>query len=81
VPLLAELAQRSAGRALILKLNTELCPELAARFDIDQLPRFALFKGGQWTLTEWQLIEPSSEPRAHFPPVQLEAWFAALTSR
>jgi thioredoxin 2 len=45
-PQLEKLAQERAGRALVLKVDTEGLPELAQRFSIHSIPTLALFAGG-----------------------------------
>jgi len=46
-PEVQELARQMAGRALVLKVNTEAHPELAARYQIQAIPNFIVFRGGQ----------------------------------
>jgi thioredoxin 2 len=41
-----ELAREAAGRALVLKVNTEEHPALAARFGIQSIPNFVVFRDG-----------------------------------
>lgn len=45
-PQLEELAREMAGKALVLKVNTEKHPELAARYRIQAIPNFLVFKDG-----------------------------------
>ena len=40
-------AQEMAGRAIVLKVNTEAEPGLAARFGVQGIPNFIVFRGGQ----------------------------------
>ncbi|MBV8865345.1 MAG: thioredoxin, partial [Acidobacteriaceae bacterium] len=40
------LAQEMAGRALVLKVDTERHPELAARFRIQSIPNFVVLRDG-----------------------------------
>ncbi|MBL6750081.1 MAG: thiol reductase thioredoxin [Nevskia sp.] len=40
-------AQGLAGRALVLKVNTEEQPQLAARYAVRSIPNFAVFKDGR----------------------------------
>lgn len=49
-PEVAHAAQNLAGKALVLKVNTEAHPGLAAQFAIRSIPNFAVFRGGavQW---------------------------------
>ncbi len=45
-PQVAELAKEMAGKALILKVETDANPALAGRFDIASIPTFLVFNGG-----------------------------------
>lgn len=46
-PEVAKAAKAAAGRALVLKVDTDQHPTLAARFRISSIPTFAVFKGGK----------------------------------
>ena len=46
-PELVKVAQASAGRWLIVKVNTEALPELGDRFQIRSIPTMAVFVDGQ----------------------------------
>lgn len=46
-PEVEKAAQILAGDALILKVNTEQCPELSARYGVRSIPNFKLFVGGE----------------------------------
>ena len=46
-PEVEKLASEMAGRALVLKVDTEAQPELAARYRIQSIPNFIVFRGGQ----------------------------------
>jgi thioredoxin 2 len=39
-------AAEMAGRALVLKVDTERYPELAAQFNVSSIPNFVVLKGG-----------------------------------
>jgi thioredoxin 1 len=45
-PILDELAQKRAGDALVLKLDTEANPQTASRFGIRGIPTVIAFSGG-----------------------------------
>ena len=45
-PEVARTAAEMAGRALVLKVDTEKHPELAAQFGIQGIPNFIVMKGG-----------------------------------
>lgn len=46
-PHVAQVARDMAGRVVILKVDTEEHPELAARFNVRGIPNFAVFAGGE----------------------------------
>lgn len=50
-PEVAKLAKSNAGKALVLKVNTEQQQALAARYGVRSIPFFAVFKNGQ---IHWQ---------------------------
>lgn len=50
-PEVAKVAQTMAGKALVLKVNTEQEQQLSARYNIRSIPYFAVFVNGQM---EWQ---------------------------
>lgn len=46
-PMISELAQEYAGRAKIVKLNTDENPNVATRFNISAIPALLFFKNGK----------------------------------
>ncbi len=46
-PHVAQVAHDLAGRAVVLKVDTEKFPELASRYDVRGIPNFAVFAGGK----------------------------------
>jgi thioredoxin 2 len=46
-PEVHQLAREMRGRALVLKVDTEANPRLAARFGVQSIPNFAIFQNGQ----------------------------------
>ena len=46
-PEITKLAQRAAGRALVLKVDTDANPELSERYRIRSIPTVAVFVGGR----------------------------------
>ncbi len=46
-PEVARAAANLAGRALVLKVNTEQHPEIASRYQVRSIPNFALFRSGR----------------------------------
>src|ERR1700690_1484542 len=46
-PEVARTAGDMAGRAVVVKVDTERYPELAARYKVQGIPNFAVFSGGR----------------------------------
>ncbi len=46
-PEVKRVAAETAGRALVLKVDTERHPELAARYRVESIPNFVVLKGGR----------------------------------
>jgi thioredoxin 2 len=46
-----------AGRAVVLKVDTEKYPELAARFNVRGIPNFAVFLGGRLVLQQAGVVD------------------------
>ena len=46
-PIVHDLARDVAGRALVLKVDTEAEPELSARFGVRAIPNFVVLSAGQ----------------------------------
>lgn len=46
-PHVAQVANDLAGRAVVLKVDTERFPELASRYNVRGIPNFAVFAGGK----------------------------------
>ena len=46
-PSVAETAAEMAGRAVVLKVNTDEHPDLAGRFGVRGIPHFVVLQGGQ----------------------------------
>ena len=61
-PEVAALAREMAGRALVLKVNTESNPQLAARYGIRSIPYFVVLRGGT-TLMQRSGVAPRQEMR------------------
>ena len=45
-PVLAQVAQRHAGRLLVLRINTDMNPDVMKRYEVTALPALLLFRGG-----------------------------------
>lgn len=46
-PEVRELAREMAGKALVLKVNTEENPQTAARFNVQSIPNFVVLRNGR----------------------------------
>jgi thioredoxin 2 len=51
-PEVARVASAQAGQALVLKVDTDAHPELAARFNVRGIPNFAVFLGGRMVMQQ-----------------------------
>jgi thioredoxin 2 len=56
-PHVAQTARDLAGRAVVLKVDTERHPELAARYRVQGIPNFAVFSGGQLQFQQAGLVD------------------------
>ena len=63
-PEVARAAAETAGRALVLKDDTEAHPDLAARYRVQSIPNFVVLSGGQVVVQQPGLV----------PSAQLVAW-------
>jgi thioredoxin 2 len=61
-PDIQQLAREMAGRALVLKVDTDANPALAARFGIQSIPNFVVLRGGQVAMQRAG-VTPRSEMR------------------
>lgn len=61
-PEVERLAQEMAGKALVLKVDTEANPGLAGRYRIQSIPNFIVFGGGRPVFQQAGLV-PRSEMR------------------
>jgi len=61
-PEVQQLAREMRGQALVLKVDTEAQPLLAARFGIQSIPNFMVFHGGQLVFQQAG-VAPRSEMR------------------
>jgi thioredoxin 2 len=55
-PEVARAAAAVAGRALVLKVNTDQQPELAGRFGVRGIPHFVVLQGGQVVVSQAGLV-------------------------
>jgi thioredoxin 2 len=56
-PEVAKTAMRAAGKAIVLKVNTEQHPDIAGRFNIRSIPNFVLLKAGQLVAQHAGLVD------------------------
>jgi len=69
-PEVSRTAAEMAGKALVLKVDTEKHPQLAARFHVQGIPNFVILLGGRVVRQQAGLVKHD----------QLEKWLAAATS-
>lgn len=55
-PEVARTAANQAGRALVLKVDTEQNPQLSARYDVRGIPNFAVFHAGRLVFQQAGLV-------------------------
>ena len=63
-PEVARTAAQMAGRAIVLKVDTERHPELAARYGVEGIPNFIVLKGGRVVLQQAGVV----------PSTQMQQW-------
>jgi thioredoxin 2 len=56
-PHVAQVARDMAGRAVVLKVDTEKFPDLAARFKVQGIPNFAVFANGELMFQQAGLVD------------------------
>ena len=66
-PEVALTAAEMAGRAVVVKVDTERHPELAARFNVRGIPNFVVFYGGRLVTQQAGLVDHT----------QMENWLRA----
>jgi thioredoxin 2 len=66
-PHVKKLAHDLAGQAVVLKVDTDAHPELAARYDVRGIPNFVVFKGGKVVNQQAGLA----------PPAEMRRWIDA----
>jgi thioredoxin 2 len=59
-PHVAEVARDLAGRAIVLKVDTEKFPELSARYNVRGIPNFAVFAGGKLHFQQAGLVDAAT---------------------
>ncbi len=56
-PYVEQVARDLAGSAVVLKVDTERVPELAARYKVQGIPNFAVFAGGKLQFQQAGLVD------------------------
>lgn len=69
-PEVAQTAKDMAGKAVVVKVDTERYPELASRFNIRGIPYFAVFAGGRPVVQQAGLVDHR----------QMETWLQSAGS-
>jgi thioredoxin 2 len=69
-PEVARTAADMAGRAVVIKVDTERYPELASRYNVRGIPNFAVFSGGRLVTQQAGLVNHE----------QMEAWLQSAVS-
>ena len=59
-PHVAQVARDLAGRAVVLKVDTEKFPELAARYNVQGIPNFAVFARGNLQFQQAGLVDANT---------------------
>ena len=69
-PEVSRTASDMAGKAVVLKVNTEQYPRVAARFNVQGIPNFAVFSGGRVVFQQAGLVNHN----------QMEQWLRTAAS-
>jgi len=59
-PHVVQVARDLAGRAVVLKIDTEKYPELAARYQVQGIPNFAVFSRGKLHFQQAGLVDAAT---------------------
>lgn len=59
-PHVAQVAREMAGHAIVLKVDTERHPQLAARYRVQGIPNFAVFSRGQLNFQQAGLVDANT---------------------
>ncbi len=62
-PNVKKVAQSMAGRAIVMKVDTEKHPELAARFNVQGIPNFVVLKKGRVISQQAGVVRPEQMQR------------------
>ncbi|WP_188759344.1 thioredoxin family protein [Edaphobacter acidisoli] len=69
-PEVARTAAEMAGRAIVMKVDTEQYPELSARYNVRGIPNFVVFSGGKVVMQQAGVVGHE----------QMKAWLSAAAS-
>lgn len=69
-PQVAQAAANMAGQAIVLKVDTETSPQLAARYNVRGIPNFAVFANGKLVQQQAGLVGAE----------QMEAWLKSAAT-
>ena len=69
-PEVARTAKDMAGRAIVVKVDTERYPELAAKYNVRGIPNFIVFYGGRLVMQQAGLVDHN----------QMENWLGSAGS-
>ncbi len=69
-PHVAQVAREMAGKAVVLKVDTEQHPELAGRYNVQGIPNFAVFAGGKLNFQQAGLVDAGT----------MESWLTRAAS-
>jgi thioredoxin 2 len=70
-PEVRELAREMAGKALVLKVNTEDSPQSAARFGVQSIPNFVVLRDGRAVFQQAGLA----------PRTEMQRWLEAARAQ
>lgn len=70
-PEVARTAADMAGKAVVLKVDTDKYPQIAARFQVRGIPNFVILSGGQVVMQQAGLADHD----------QMEQWLSSAVSR
>jgi thioredoxin 2 len=59
-PHVAQVARDLAGRAVVLKVDTEKFPQLASRYNVQGIPNFAVFARGNLQFQQAGLVDANT---------------------
>ena len=59
-PHVAQVAQDLAGKAVVLKVDTDRYPELAARYKVQGIPNFAVFANGNLQFQQAGVVDANT---------------------